>query len=49
MDAIYDEGYLAGVKGAKQSDNPYELATDEYDAWREGQSDGHDNAVSAGL
>jgi ribosome modulation factor len=48
MEKVYNEGYAAGVHGKRAIDNPYEIDTDEYDAWRDGQSDGNDNAVSAG-
>lgn len=46
---IYNEGYAAGVHGARQTANPYEHGTEDAKAWRDGQSDGNDNAVSAGL
>ena len=52
QDAIYDnfyeQGYAAGVRGARQDGNPYEPGTLESKGWRDGQSDGNDNAVSAG-
>lgn len=44
----YQAGYAAGVKGAHSSDNPYEMCSEEHKAWAAGQSDGNDDAVSAG-
>lgn len=47
-ESLYEEGYAAGVNGERATSNPYEIGTDESRAWRDGQSDGNDNAVSAG-
>lgn len=46
-EVLYQEGYAFGAHGGRSADNPYEQGTDEARAWRDGQSDGNDDAAWA--